>query len=326
LLIERHLERLAWAAFMNAHSQKTILLVEDEILIAMGEQMTLEKAGYRVVLAGSGEDAVRAVHINPDIDLILMDIDLGKGIDGTEAAAIILQDRDLPVVFLSSHTEPEIVEKTEKITSYGYIIKNSGDTVLLVSIKMAFKLIDAKANEKKKEKALEHTKALLSNAFDSSLVSMFICESKRDGNGEIVDFVFMDLNTKAEQMLQMNRESLIGKNMCDDLPINREAGFFEKYKQVIDTGVPLEEEFFLPETHVPAAWYYHQVTPNGDGVFIHHQDITERKRAEARLRENEEWYRRLVQNTPDILYRYSSKKGALFWSDRVKDILGHYRP
>jgi len=123
---------------------KTILLVEDEILIAMGEQATLEKQGYKVVLAGSGDKAICEVAKTPSIDLILMDIDLGSGMDGTEAAAAILKDRELPVVFLSSHTEPEIVEKTEKITSYGYIVKNSGDTVLLASIKMAFKLFEEK--------------------------------------------------------------------------------------------------------------------------------------------------------------------------------------
>jgi CheY-like chemotaxis protein len=128
---------------MNEPSQKTILLVEDEFLIAMNEQMTLERAGYRVVLAGSGDKAIQAVRTNPAIDLILMDIDLGSGMDGTEAARIILQERDLPLVFLSSHTEPEVVEKTEKITAYGYIVKHSGDTVLLASIKMAFKLFEA---------------------------------------------------------------------------------------------------------------------------------------------------------------------------------------
>ncbi len=45
--------------------------------------------------------------------------------DGTEAAALILKERDLPVVFLSSHTEPEVVARTEKITSYGYVVKDS---------------------------------------------------------------------------------------------------------------------------------------------------------------------------------------------------------
>ncbi len=40
-----------------------------------------------------------------------MDINLGPGIDGTQAAEQILNKKDIPVVFLSSHTEPEVVEK-----------------------------------------------------------------------------------------------------------------------------------------------------------------------------------------------------------------------
>jgi PAS domain S-box-containing protein len=48
-------------------------------------------------------------------------------------------------VFLSSHTEPEIVQKTEAIASYGYVVKNSGEQVLLASIRMAFRLADANA-------------------------------------------------------------------------------------------------------------------------------------------------------------------------------------
>lgn len=43
-----------------------------------------------------------------------MDIDLGKGIDGTEAAQRILKFCEVPVVFLSNHTEKEIVEKQKR--------------------------------------------------------------------------------------------------------------------------------------------------------------------------------------------------------------------
>jgi len=46
-----------------------------------------------------------------------MDIDLGPGWDGTETAERILAFRDPPVLFLFSHTDPGIVEKTERITS-----------------------------------------------------------------------------------------------------------------------------------------------------------------------------------------------------------------
>lgn len=98
---------------------RIILLVEDEVLIAMDEQMSLEKYGYSVITATSGEQAIEEFRNRTDIDLVLMDIDLGHGMDGTEAAAAILQSRDIPVVFLSSHMEPSIVDKTERIPHTG---------------------------------------------------------------------------------------------------------------------------------------------------------------------------------------------------------------
>jgi len=124
-------------------TRKKLLLVEDEALIALAEKNALEKYGYDVITIGSAEKAVEAVAGGIDADLVLMDIDLGAGMDGTQAAARMLELRDLPILFLSSHTEPEIVERTEKITSYGYVVKNSSITVLDASIKMAFKLFDA---------------------------------------------------------------------------------------------------------------------------------------------------------------------------------------
>jgi PAS domain S-box-containing protein len=133
---------------------RTILLVEDEAILAMNEKMQLEKYGYAVRTVSCGEKAIEAVETSSDVELILMDINLGPGIDGTEAAERILKKHDIPVVFVSSHTEPEIVEKTEKISSYGYVVKNSSITVLDASIKMAFKLFEAKKKELAKERAL----------------------------------------------------------------------------------------------------------------------------------------------------------------------------
>jgi PAS domain S-box-containing protein len=122
---------------------KTLLLVEDQLIIALSEKMMLEEFGYAVVVANTGESAIECMQTNPAIDLILMDIDLGSGIDGTAAAKVILSNHDIPLIFLSAHTEREVVEKTEGITSYGYVIKNSGETVLNAAIKMAFKLFTA---------------------------------------------------------------------------------------------------------------------------------------------------------------------------------------
>ncbi len=123
---------------------KRILLVEDEPLIALAESKMLQKAGYECVIAYSGEQAVERIRGGDLFDLVLMDINLGPGMDGTEAAEKILTMKEQPIVFLSCHTDPETVNKTQAISSYGYIVKTSGEIVVLASIRMALKLYEAR--------------------------------------------------------------------------------------------------------------------------------------------------------------------------------------
>jgi len=146
---------------------KTILLVEDEAIIAMLETQQLEKYGYSVQHVTTGEKAVHAILENVfPIDLILMDIDLGSSIDGTQAAEQILKHKEIPIVFLSSHTEPEVVDKTEKITSYGYVVKSSSITVLDASIKMALKLFNANRRVEHELAERKQTEVELLNKID----------------------------------------------------------------------------------------------------------------------------------------------------------------
>jgi PAS domain S-box-containing protein len=133
---------------MIEQTHKSILLVEDEVLIAMDEQAMLRENGYRVIVTHSGEKAIEMLAADPLIDLVLMDIDLGSSMDGTETARVILEAREIPIVFLTSHSEREMVEKVRNITRFGYVIKNSGDFVLLSSIEMAFELFEAHRNMK----------------------------------------------------------------------------------------------------------------------------------------------------------------------------------
>lgn len=69
---------------------RTLLLAEDEAIIGMAESKELEAEGYEVILVPDGETAIETVGSERDIDLVLMDINLGEGMDGTEAARRIL--------------------------------------------------------------------------------------------------------------------------------------------------------------------------------------------------------------------------------------------
>jgi len=156
------------------YRENRVLLVEDEAVLALLTRRILERAGYEVVVVTTGEKAVSVSLDQRDFGLILMDIDLGSGIDGTEAAQQILQEIDIPILFLSSHTEPEIVAKTELITNYGYVVKNSSPTVLLASMKMAHKLHVSFLELQKAEDTITLERDNLLAILDGSPIAMLL--------------------------------------------------------------------------------------------------------------------------------------------------------
>lgn len=154
---------------MERFKNKRILLVEDDVIIALDEAQVLKKRGLQVEIAGTGRDAVNRALSEPAVDLVLMDIDLGKGLSGPEAAKIILSKISVPIVFLTSHSEPEIVNMVKNITRYGYVLKQSGEFVLLSSIETAFELFESK---KKLEESEERFRKLVECAPDGIYVQI----------------------------------------------------------------------------------------------------------------------------------------------------------
>jgi len=113
-----------------------ILLVEDEAITAMDLQRKLEFWGYDVVgVAYSGETAVELAQKHHP-DLILMDIVLKGPMSGVDAAKEI-HELEIPVVFLSAHSEDSTMEKAREVDPYGYLIKPFDEKELLFTIEMA---------------------------------------------------------------------------------------------------------------------------------------------------------------------------------------------
>lgn len=79
----------------------SVLLVEDEVLIALSLEYDLKKAGYSVLgRASCSEDAINCFK-RTDPDLVLMDIRLAGSIDGIETAEEIKALKDIPVIFMT---------------------------------------------------------------------------------------------------------------------------------------------------------------------------------------------------------------------------------
>lgn len=116
-----------------------ILLAEPDSTIAARETAFLQDVGFMVQVAADGETAV--AQANPqDFDLLLVEVDLGPGISGIEAARRIRAAHDLPIVFLTARDDPATIEAVRKVTRYGFVLKRSGYTVLQEVIRLALEL------------------------------------------------------------------------------------------------------------------------------------------------------------------------------------------
>ena len=154
-------------------TNKKILLVEDEIIIAMAEMAVLKKNHYEVLHAETGEAAIRILNNDSSINLILMDFALGQGMSGAETAEEILKTKNIPIIFLTSHFEKDIVERIRHINRYGYVIKNSGETFLISSIEMALGLFEA---QRKTEESEERFRVMA----DSAPVLIWITDANKE--------------------------------------------------------------------------------------------------------------------------------------------------
>ena len=106
-------------------SSLSILIVEDEPLTAMAEQTMVQDLGHRVAaISLSGEAAVESVE-REQPDLVLMDIKLSGDMDGTQAARIIREERDIPIIFITAYGDKGCFDPDELDIpeGYGYIVK-----------------------------------------------------------------------------------------------------------------------------------------------------------------------------------------------------------
>ncbi|MDP2301663.1 MAG: PAS domain S-box protein [Ignavibacteria bacterium] len=150
------------------------------------------------------------------------------------------------------------------------------------------------------------------------------------------DGTFLDVNEGAVQMYGYSREELIGKN-----PLFVAAEGKNDLQKVVEQvhlafeGTPQELEFWgkrkngqIFPKHVRL---YKGIYFEKEVVVAVSQDITESKRAEDKLKENEEMFRNLVENITDVFYiadvrgkmKYCSPNFFLFTGFTPQEILNH---
>ena len=117
--------------------KKNILIIEDEAIIAMDIRRKLEGNGYNVVgVAFAGEEAIQLARKHAT-DLVLTDIVLKGDMDGIEVANFMRSHWNIPVIFLTAHSDEKTIQRAKSTGPFGFLKKPVDDRELRASIEMA---------------------------------------------------------------------------------------------------------------------------------------------------------------------------------------------
>ncbi|MDJ1497492.1 PAS domain S-box protein [Cytophagaceae bacterium DM2B3-1] len=128
------------------------------------------------------------------------------------------------------------------------------------------------------KEALQQSEDLFHAVLDSSLDMIQVFESVRNGQGEIVDFVWK-INNKTSQHIYGD---VIGKRLLELNPGVNAIGIFDTFKQVVDTGIADQSERYYVYEQFDG-WFYQSTVKFGDGVATTTTNITKLKQAECNL-------------------------------------------
>ena len=117
----------------------SLLIVEDEVIVAADLAAKLQQLGYCVTgTTAYGEEAVLLARKHRP-DLVLMDICLAGATDGVAAATTIRRELDLPVIFLTAHSDAATISQARQTGASAYVRKPFDDRELRTRIDQALR-------------------------------------------------------------------------------------------------------------------------------------------------------------------------------------------
>ncbi len=173
-----------------------VLILEDEKLVARDIQNTLANAGYETSMASSGEEAIEVAQRERP-DLALVDIRVAGKLDGIETATALRRDLDLPVVYLTAHSDEETLERAKSTEPFGYLVKPFDETTLQTTLRMA-------VHKSAVERAKRQEQKRLTSVFDQLTVGLITTDCSGHVNM---------MNACAQSLTGWSFEEAMGKDL-----------------------------------------------------------------------------------------------------------------
>lgn len=226
----------------------------------------------------------------------------------------------------NSHFEVfcEVLQSGE-MRSYEFAYPFEGKTLYFAARVMKFGagLLIASENITDRKQAFldaQRNTEFVHSVFDTNLIQMSALKAVRDPEtGEIADFEITLANK--ELIRETGRTDLLGKRYLEEYPGVRQTRIFEQMVQVVQTGVPIQDEYYYPYEGFNK-WYTSMFVKFHDGVVASNLDITQRKRAEEELYKNFSLLQYAEEMAHSGSWEYDIAKGVFTWSAGMYELFG----
>lgn len=151
---------------------------------------------------------------------------------------------------------------------------------------------------KEKTGQLEEEKAFSNSVLDASLNVIFTCKAVYDTVGNIIDFRYLQINRAFSKMFNLSAEQVVGKTMTAIFQSTKEQGVLDLYRQVLQTGEPLQGEHFYSGDGIQS-WYHYVIVKKGeDEVVTTFADITPQKQTELEKDRQKTLLNNILKHSP----------------------------
>jgi DNA-binding NarL/FixJ family response regulator len=117
---------------------KSILIIEDEILVARSTEAILSNFGYHVVGIATNNKQARLLLNQNQVDLILCDINLNDNQTGIELMRDTKEKHQIPFIFISSYSDRYTLESANQLYPHSYLTKPFNEKQLLATVNRFF--------------------------------------------------------------------------------------------------------------------------------------------------------------------------------------------
>jgi PAS domain S-box-containing protein len=266
-------------------TQASILVVEDEHIVAKDIANRLQRRGYRIaaIATTAGEAIEEAGRHRPD--LVLMDIMLKGDVDGITAADRIRDLYGIPIVYLTAYADDHTLQRAKVTDAFGYILKPFEERELSITIEMALYKNRMEARLRENERWLATTLRSIGDAIIAA-----------DTAGAITL-----MNPVAEQLTGWALDEALGRQLADVFQTAFEPDESGKGGATVLVGkngkrIPIEE----------SAAPIKDIKEETSGIVVVFRDVTEQRQAENALRVSEARTADIIASAMDAIITVDS--------------------